>query len=62
MVLGAKGDRITPIRHARKLADHMRAPMRALDGGHLLQLWRGEGFRAVGGMLERLGLFEPLRT
>jgi hypothetical protein len=57
LVLGAKGDRITPIHHARRLADHMKAPMRALDGGHLLQLWRGDAFQAVGRMLERLGLF-----
>ena len=57
LVMGAKGDGITPIEHARRLADHLKAPMRALDGGHLLQLWRGDAFHAAGRMLERLGLF-----
>jgi pimeloyl-ACP methyl ester carboxylesterase len=57
LVLGAEGDRITPLDHARWLATHFGAPLHVFHGGHILQFGRGEAFRAVGRMLGRLGLF-----
>jgi predicted alpha/beta hydrolase family esterase len=58
LVLGAAGDRITPIDHARRLADHFGAPLEVFSGGHILQFGRADAFRAVGRLLGRLGLFE----
>jgi len=58
LVVAARGDRITPVSHARRLAEHFDAPLELFEGGHLLQLGRGRGFRAVGRMLGRLGLFD----
>ncbi len=58
LVLAAEGDRITPIDHARWLADHFGAPLHVFPGGHILQFGRADAFRAVGRMLGRLGLFE----
>lgn len=56
LVLAASGDRITPLEHARRLADHFNAPLEVFHGGHLLQFGRADAFRAVGRMLGRLGL------
>ena len=47
LVIAAKADRVTPAAHARRLAVHLRAPLRSFYGGHLLQLGRGEAFGAV---------------
>jgi hypothetical protein len=58
LVTAAEGDRITPLDHARSLAAHLGAPLHVVHGGHILQLGRGDAFRAVGRMLGRLGLFE----
>jgi len=58
LVVAAEGDRITPVDHARRLAAHFDARLETLPGGHILQLWRGEAFRAVGRMLGRLGLLD----
>jgi dienelactone hydrolase len=57
LVLAAEGDRITPIDHARWLAQHFSAPLHVFQGGHILQFGRGDAFRAVGRLLGRLGLF-----
>jgi len=57
LVLAAEGDRITPVAHARRLAEHFGAPLETFHGGHLLQFGRADAFRAVGRMLGRLGLF-----
>ena len=57
LVLAAEGDRITPIDHARWLAQHFGAPLHVFHGGHILQFGRAEAFRAVGKLLGRLGLF-----
>jgi len=51
LVVGAVGDRITPLEHARRIAAHFDADLVTFPGGHLLQLGRGAGFRAI---LERL--------
>lgn len=56
LVLAARGDQITPVDHASRLAAHFGAPLEVFHGGHLLQFGRGEAFRAVGRMLGRLGL------
>jgi dienelactone hydrolase len=58
LVLAAEGDRITPIDHARWLAQHFGAPLHVFPGGHILQFGRADAFRAVGRLLGRLGLFE----
>jgi predicted alpha/beta-hydrolase family hydrolase len=56
VVLGGEGDRITPIAHAERLARHFGGDLIRFPGGHLLQLGRAQGFRAVGRMLRRRGL------
>jgi len=56
LVLAASGDKITPVDHARRLADHFDAPLETFHGGHLLQFGRADAFRAVGRMLGRAGL------
>ncbi|MEM9192023.1 MAG: hypothetical protein AAGF12_22810 [Myxococcota bacterium] len=58
LVVGAHGDRITPPGHAERLAEHLEAPLEMFRGGHILQLGRSKGFRAVGKMLGGLGLLE----
>jgi len=57
LVLAAEGDRITPVAHARRLAEHFDAPLEVHHGGHLLHFWRGDAFRSVGRLMGRLGLF-----
>lgn len=56
LVVGAEGDRVTPIAHAEKLAAHFGTPLLRVTGGHLVQSWRREAFRAVRVMLEREGV------
>jgi pimeloyl-ACP methyl ester carboxylesterase len=56
LVIGAHADRITPISHAQRMAEHYGAPLETFHGGHLLQFGRGDAFRAIGRMLERLGI------
>jgi pimeloyl-ACP methyl ester carboxylesterase len=51
LVVGAEADRITPIAHAERVAAHLRAPLLRVGGGHLVQLWRAEAFRAIKRML-----------
>jgi pimeloyl-ACP methyl ester carboxylesterase len=61
MILAAEADRITPIRHAERLAEHFGAPLHRWHGGHLLQLGRSEGFREVGRFLNRIGVVADRR-
>ncbi len=56
LVLGCERDRITPIAHAEKLATHFGAPLVRMPGGHLVQIGRGEGFRALLAMLRARGI------
>jgi pimeloyl-ACP methyl ester carboxylesterase len=56
LVIGAVADRVTPIGHAERLAAHFGAPLLRLHGGHLLQTWRRQAFRAVKGMLRKNGV------
>lgn len=61
LVVGAAGDQITPVDHARRLAAHFGAPLELMAGGHVLQFGRADAFRAIGRMLGRLGLFDERR-
>ncbi|MFZ5891645.1 MAG: alpha/beta hydrolase family protein [Myxococcota bacterium] len=54
LVIGARNDRVTPITHARRLAAHLRAPLIAFKGGHLIQVGRRESFERVYSLLERV--------
>ena len=56
IVVAGEGDRITPLTHAERLRDHYRAGYVTFPGGHLLQIGRSEGFRAIGRMLNKRGL------
>lgn len=53
LVVAAKADRVTPAAHARRLAAHLRAPLHAFYGGHLLQLGRAEAFERVIELISR---------
>ncbi len=59
LVVAAEGDRVTPIEHARRIAEHFGAEMHLLSGGHLLQLDRKDGLRAVVKMLRREDVLSP---
>jgi len=56
LILAASGDKITPVDHARRLADHFGAPLETFHGGHILQFGRADAFRSAGRLLGRLGL------
>jgi pimeloyl-ACP methyl ester carboxylesterase len=51
LVVGAEADQVTPIAHAERVAAHLRAPLLRVAGGHLVQSWRAEAFRAIKAML-----------
>ena len=40
LVVGAREDLITPLPHARQLADHFRGELAMIEGGHLLPFGR----------------------
>ncbi len=56
LVIGAEADQITPIKHARRLANHFHTTMETWPGGHLLQLGRSDAFRRVGHFVSELGV------
>lgn len=56
LVLGAEGDRITPLHHAEALSAHFQAPLHTFAGAHMLQLGRGRAFAAFDRMVRDLGL------
>jgi len=56
LVVGAEADRVTPIAHAERIASHLGAPLLRVGGGHLVQVWRREAFRAVKAMLRDNGI------
>jgi predicted alpha/beta hydrolase family esterase len=43
LVIGAKADQVTPVRHAQMLAHHFNADLHMLEGGHIVQTWRRQG-------------------
>ncbi|MGF1464580.1 MAG: alpha/beta hydrolase family protein [Sandaracinaceae bacterium] len=55
-VLAGAADRVTPVRHAERLAEHFRVDVHVFHGGHLLQFGRREGFEEVARMLRALDL------
>ncbi len=52
LVLAARGDRITPLSHAERLAAHFGSELLVRSGSHLLQVWRAGGYRAATRFLE----------
>jgi pimeloyl-ACP methyl ester carboxylesterase len=58
LIVAAQADRITPLHHAKRLANHFGAPLETFVGGHLLQFGRARGFRRVGRMLGELGVIQ----
>jgi pimeloyl-ACP methyl ester carboxylesterase len=56
VIVAGEGDRITPMAHGEKLAKHFGGELVVFPGGHLLQLGRGEGFKAAMRMLRRRGV------
>ncbi len=56
IVVAAAGDRITPIAHAHRIAAHYRCELITFPGGHLLQLGRADGFRAILRRLDAVGI------
>lgn len=61
LVFGGENDRITPQTHAKRLAAHFGCELVTMPGGHLVQIGRRVGFRALGEMLEREGIISPRR-
>lgn len=59
LIVAGGRDRITPVRHAERIAARFDAPLVVFSGGHLFQVGRSKGFRAVGRMLGDLGLLSP---
>jgi dienelactone hydrolase len=58
LVVSAAGDRIAPPEHAERLAAHFGAEELRFAGGHVLQLGRGDAFRALARKLAAAGLIE----
>jgi dienelactone hydrolase len=56
LVVGAEADQVTPIAHAERIAGHLGVELLRVPGGHLVQTWRREAFRAVRAMLQRNGV------
>lgn len=56
LVVGARADGITPISHAERIAAHFEAELLTFTGGHLMQLWRRNAFRAARQLWRRLGV------
>jgi len=56
LVISAEGDRIAPPAHAARLAAHFRCEERSFVGGHVLQLGRGDAFRALAKRLAALSI------
>ena len=63
IVFGGENDRITPQAHAKRLAAHFGCELVTMPGGHLVQIGRRVGFKALGAMLEREGIIsQRVRT
>lgn len=58
LVVSAAGDRIAPPEHAERLAAHFGCEELRFAGGHVLQLGRGDAFRALARRLAEAGLIE----
>lgn len=58
LVIGGEADRITPLAHAERLAQHFDCALVKFPGGHLLQVGRSDGFRAIGRLMRERGMFD----
>jgi pimeloyl-ACP methyl ester carboxylesterase len=58
LVVAAEGDRIAPPEHAERLAAHFGGELLRFAGGHVLQVGRGDAFRALARKLADAGLIE----
>ena len=58
-VIAGRGDRITPVSHAHKLANHFDTKVHLWPGGHLLQVGRKATYRNVIDELERTTGLRP---
>jgi pimeloyl-ACP methyl ester carboxylesterase len=54
LVVAGRADAITPLHHARMIAEHFEAPLETFAGGHLMQLGRGRAFDRIGSMLDAI--------
>jgi pimeloyl-ACP methyl ester carboxylesterase len=61
LVIAAENDAITPTAHARRLATHFDCELMTIAGGHLVQLGRGDAYRAFGKLLVREGIVTARR-
>ena len=59
LVLAAEADRITPRRHAERIAAHFGAPLHTFPGGHMLQLGRDRRLQHLAVLLRDLGVIPP---
>jgi pimeloyl-ACP methyl ester carboxylesterase len=59
LVLSAEGDRIAPPEHAELLASHFACEEVRFVGGHVLQIGRGNAFRALARRLADAGMIAP---
>lgn len=61
MIVAGEGDRITPPDQAERLRAHWDCAIHWFPGGHLAQIGRGDGFRAVRAHLAAAGFGRPRR-
>jgi pimeloyl-ACP methyl ester carboxylesterase len=56
LVTAGRSDLVTGVDHAQRLAHHFGAPLHMFEGGHLLQVGRGDAFNAMLNVLRAAGL------
>lgn len=61
MVFGGEHDRVTPLAHAQRIADHFGVPLTTFPGAHVLQYRRWDAWRAVLGNLRARGILRAGR-
>lgn len=54
LVVAGEADRITPVEHARMIAEHFEAPLETFAGGHVVQIGRTRAFSRIGRMLDQV--------
>ena len=59
LVVQGRQDRVTPPRHAQRLAEHLSAPLHDMRGGHVMQWGRSHAFRAAKALLRQAGMVTP---
>jgi pimeloyl-ACP methyl ester carboxylesterase len=56
LVIAGERDQITPLTHARAIAEHFGCRIETWPGGHLVQYGRSDKFRSVGRFLNEIGV------